>query len=250
MFQRKIWDLYNWLHSRALVNMKRKPTYICLEIAGYKDSQCCSRESCVSALKQDFPHIVGLIHLSWREPRLTHRPLFPLCYNYKAIPLLPAFVLVWKYTTQLILRNLIFVPCNLIIKSMKLCMQEKISLHSSFLLPSHLNSILVYNFIHYNLLKYWMPADQFKCKTLFNFNCKFDKSGSNKVFFSAIFFISSSHCPPCCFCALISAKRKSKTVCYKSRNYSMQIYLENTIHMSHIFQKIYRITCTRFIRRI
>lgn len=80
-----------------------------------------------------------------------------------------------------------------------------------------------------------MPADQFKCKTLFNFNCKFDNSGSNKVFFSAIFFISSSHCPPCCFCALISAKRKSKTVCYKSRNYSMQIYLENTILMSHIF---------------
>lgn len=32
-----------------------------------------------------------------------------------------------------------------------------------------------------------MPADQFKCKTLFNFNCKFDKSGSNKVFFSAFF---------------------------------------------------------------
>lgn len=154
-------DLYYWLHSRALVNMKRKPTFICLEIAGYKDSQCCSRESCVSALKQDFPHIVGLIHLSWREPRLTHRPLFPLCYNYKAIPLLLAFVLVWKYTTQLILRNLIFVPCNLIIKSMKLCMQENISLHSSFLLPSHLNSILVYNFIHYNLLEYWMPADQF-----------------------------------------------------------------------------------------
>lgn len=235
MFQRKISDPYSWLHSRALVNMKRKPTFICLKIAGYKDSQCCSRESCVSALKQDFPHIVGLIHLSWREPRLTHRPLFPLCYNYKAIPLLPAFVLVWKYTTQLILRNLIFVPCNLIIKSMKLCMQEKISLHSSFLLPSHLNSILVYNFIHYNLLEYWMPADQFKCKTLFNFNCKFDKSGSNKVFFSAIFIISSSHCSPRCCCALISAKRKSKTVCCKSRNYSMQIYLENTIHMSHIF---------------
>lgn len=53
-----------------------------------------------------------------------------------------------------------------------------------------------------------MPADQFKCKTLFNFNCKFDKSGSNKVFLSAFFFISSSHCPPCCFCALISAKKK------------------------------------------
>lgn len=193
--------------------MKRKPTFICLEIAGYKDSQCCSRESCVSALKQDSPTSSVLFIFLGGNPGWLTGFLFPLCYNYKAIPLLPAFVLVWKYTTQLILRNLIFVPCNLIIKSMKLCMQEKISLHSSFLLTSHLNSILVYNFIHYNLLEYWMPADQFKCKTLFNFNCKFDKSGSNKVFFSAIFFISSSHCSPCCCCALISAKRKKVRRC-------------------------------------
>lgn len=124
LFQHKISDPYNWLPSCVLVNMKRKPTFICLEIAGYKGCQCCSRESCVSALKQDFPHIVGRIHLSWREPRLTQRPLSSLSYNYKAIPLLPAFVLVWKYTTQLILRNLIFVPCNLIIKPLEMCMRK------------------------------------------------------------------------------------------------------------------------------